>query len=502
MKLDELGLDRIKTLGLPYHGLWKDGSITLPNDETKACTAPTSGACVLIKVPAQAAVTRTTEEADADTAAGREWRNYGLISGGRYGGSNVLYTDNAATVFYIDSTKKRWLVRIEKNSSTTDAFFFKVRRFGHIDGTTQDWSAAVALSFPTVFWTQVWNVNKLVTIAQNSTGSESIIGNTVALLKITISGDVDLDETGFGLTISHDLLEYDGRLCVSQVAQTTVSGVFTETSVYHYEQIDNSTSLPTGITYDREIIWTDGTVTSDDGAPTPVSGFTWAPTGQDDTFSSSKTKTVVISSVGTKYMGAGYYVDVLKLIGHEYSYVITETTTWTPNYDVYHWIYQHVSTQSVTSLKSKINSTVVNNQQVTSPTSSLGSGPLGPDRMTTPLPANMLDGYENTSTTSLVAWGSLGPWEYFEVSGVGYHRGVYFRYLVSPTNGWKNPVVALITQTRPAGYGQAYDVYTTASVHAPSLATVETTTHIDNLFASWQPQTNELAVDTQNICWF
>jgi len=121
----------------------------------------------------------------------------------------------------------------------------------------------------------------------------------------------------------------------------------------------------------------------------------------------------------------------------------------------------------------------------------------------------MLDGYENTSTASPVKWedyggeqGPLTPWEAFTVSSTDYTRSTYLRYLVSPTYGWKNPVVALITQTRPAGYGPAYDVYTTASVHAPSLATAATITHIDNLFASWQPVTNQLAVDTENICWF
>ena len=144
---------KILMAGQPFHGLWKAGSITLPNATTKTCPAPTGGACVLIKVPDQATVTRSEEEAAADTAAGLEWRNYGLLSGGRYGGSSMLYTDNAATVFYIDSTKKRWLIKIEKDSSTTGGFFAKVRRFGHIDGTTQSWSASLSflVTFPVGF---------------------------------------------------------------------------------------------------------------------------------------------------------------------------------------------------------------------------------------------------------------------------------------------------------------------------------------------------------------
>ena len=499
---------KISMAGLPFHGLWKDGAITLPNDETKTCPAPVNGACVLVKVPDQPAVTRSTEEAAADAAAGREWRNYGLISGGRYGGSAALYADGAATIFYIASTKKRWLVKIEKSSGTTGRFTFKVKRFGHIDGTTEGWSAAVAVTFPDQFWSQIYAFDKLVTISQNSRGSESVIGNSVALLKVTISGDVDLGVAGFGLSITSELIEYRYRLCIDRTIDTTVVGVFTETSVYHYEQRDINTLIPTGTTYDRTVVWTDGTVTEDNGAPPPVSGYLWAPMGQDDAFSSTKVKTEVLTWLGTKYIGAGYHDDAAQLVGNEYEMVLTQTTTWAPNYDIYHWILRTETGDYIENLRAKIGDNTINDQEYIFDQGSADTE-LGPERITDPLPENMLDGYSNMVIATPLQWedhngvqGPLTPWELIEVNGVSYRKSEYLRNLNEATSGFKNPVVALITQTRTIGYGPETDVYTTASVHAPSLAAVATTVNINSLYASWQPVADQLAVDTEVICWF
>lgn len=508
MKLNTTGLDRIGILGLPFHGLWKAGSITLPNASTVACPAPASSACVLIKVPDQPAVTRSTEEAAADLAAGREWRNYGLISGGNFGASADLYTNFAATVLYIDSTKKRWSIKFAKNSNTSGQFTMQARRFGHIDGTTAGWSTSVAVSFPTNFWSQIDTSDKLLTIAQNSTGAESVIGNSVALLKITISGDVDLGEADLGLSITNELIEYRYRLCIAHTIDTTVVGVFTETSVYHYEQRDINTLIPTGTTYDRTVVWTDGTITEDNGAPPPVSGYLWAPMGQDDAFSSTKVKTEVLTWLGTKYIGAGYHNDAAQLVGHEYEMVLTQTTTWAPNYDIYHWILMTETGDYIKNLRAKIGDNTINDQEyIFGPESA--DTELGPERIITPLPGNMLDGYSNTVTATPLQWenhngvqGPLTPWEIIVVDDVSYHKSEYLRYLAEVPFGWKNPVVALVTQTRPVGYGPESDVYTTASVHAPSLATVATTANIESLYASWHPVLDVIAVDSQLVCWF
>lgn len=76
------GFGKLGIFGQPYHGLWKGGFITLPNGATKACPAPANGGVVLIRQPGQAEVVRSPAEQAADAAAGWEWRNYALISGG------------------------------------------------------------------------------------------------------------------------------------------------------------------------------------------------------------------------------------------------------------------------------------------------------------------------------------------------------------------------------------------------------------------------------------
>jgi hypothetical protein len=508
MKLNSTSFDRINFFGQPFHGLWKAGSITLPNAETKAFSAsPANGSCVLIKVPGQAEVTRSVEDIAADEEAGREWRNYGLISGGRFGDSGALWLSNAAIVLYIDSTKKRWLVRFNYNVSTSGKFYMRVRRFGHIDGTTHGWSDPYEITFPTEIWSAIGISNYFTTHSQNSTGSDSVIGTKDSMLNVFISGNVDLGAAGYGISITYDLVEYPNRLCLERSTRTTVSGVFTETDISPYWQQDNSTALPTGVTYDRTKVYVDGTLTEDNGAPTPVSGFTWVPGQQYFSITSTKTRTIYVVFVeGTKYISAGYHNDVLTLTGIKWKQTATEVETWTPDstdhtqpigLDGYSVI------NSSDSLASKIGSVLIHEQSVAA--SPANYGPWHPYDGTTPLPSYMLDGYDNTSTSVPVSWESIDPttpWEYFVESGIDYYKSTYLIPLTESNNGWRNPVVALINRVRQFGFGPTYDVYTTVSVHAPSLATESTSTALGSLRASWHPVTNQLAVDTQSICWF
>lgn len=146
-----------RLLGVPYHGLIRNGWLTLSNGRRVA--VPTEGAiepvgvagdCYLLRVPGMPPVSLTPQEIAIESAAGREWRNYALLSGrGRnYGGITVgrkawLYAAADGTVWRIeceqlDSAVLQPVCAVNPPVSSewyypaTLDFTFKIRRFGLI----------------------------------------------------------------------------------------------------------------------------------------------------------------------------------------------------------------------------------------------------------------------------------------------------------------------------------------------------------------------------------
>jgi hypothetical protein len=122
-------VQKIDIFGTPWHGKVQGVSLTLPNESTMTypqpsdkatrlashdseCTyydAALAGTNHLIAIPGLPAVTRTTEEAAADTAAGRQWKTQALLSGGRL----QLYGKNLKGWIYVDAAGGRWLVECD-----------------------------------------------------------------------------------------------------------------------------------------------------------------------------------------------------------------------------------------------------------------------------------------------------------------------------------------------------------------------------------------------------
>lgn len=261
MKLDDEGLDRVRLFGQPYHGLWKAGSIALLNGTQKPCPAPIGGGVTLLRVPGQPPVSRTTAELAADAAAGREWRDYGLISGGRYGAMDLGSGPGYACVLLIDASNVRWNVRISKNASVPYNFNFSFRRFGHVDGSAvQGWSSSLSVALAS----ELWDTSSLTTIAQNTTGREFVIGATDGSFmgKVTISGTVDLVAPGFGLQINSDIIEYETRNCRAVTTDEVCTGVCTDTVVELYNETRIADNSIVG-TYVRTRVYVDGVLTQE-----------------------------------------------------------------------------------------------------------------------------------------------------------------------------------------------------------------------------------------------
>lgn len=146
-----------RLIGVPYHGLTRNGWLTLSTGQRIGW--PTAGPvervdvhgdCYLLRVPGTPPVSLTPQEIAIEAAAGREWRNYALLSGrGRnYGGITVgakawLYAAPDGTVWRIECAQldsavlqpvSRYNPPVSSEwyyPSTLD-FTFEIRRFGVI----------------------------------------------------------------------------------------------------------------------------------------------------------------------------------------------------------------------------------------------------------------------------------------------------------------------------------------------------------------------------------
>lgn len=114
---------RITIWGHPWHGLVEDGVLTLPNAATMSYPAPSAGGeadVLAFAVPGTPAVSRDAAQTAADTAAGRQWLNYALISG-HY--ARQLYGQNIGgngSWLYAAPDGSRWLVTLAGVPNTHD----------------------------------------------------------------------------------------------------------------------------------------------------------------------------------------------------------------------------------------------------------------------------------------------------------------------------------------------------------------------------------------------
>lgn len=152
----EFFLDEVIKFGDTCHGLWDSttGKVTTaasvvidltgdaPNGGQGGLSVGTGrlsefGNCRLLQVPGMAAASNTA----ADTAAGRTWLNYGLISGGAqrlYGKSTGL------NCIYVAPDKSRWSVLVGGSGAwATRALSLTLKRFGEIGGAAQTQTIAL-----------------------------------------------------------------------------------------------------------------------------------------------------------------------------------------------------------------------------------------------------------------------------------------------------------------------------------------------------------------------
>jgi hypothetical protein len=511
VKLNSTLLDRIRIWGLSFHGLWKGGSITLPNSSTKTCPAPGNGGVVLLKVPGKAAVSRTTTEQTGDTAAGREWRNYGLISGGRYGPMGPVHGSvGSATVILIDAANVPWTLQITWAAANT-YMTVRVRRFGYLKRPWAEvaWSSTVNVAVHSFFNAALSNGSRvLLTVAQNSTGREFVLGSVSlgsvndycnGLLKVTVSGTVNPAASDLGLTFSGTLIGGSLFQQGDKVVSDDITGDFTVTHVTTWHEYDSSLSAYTGNTMTTTKVVTNGVVVRDDlPSPPPANTAPLSWQQGDTAHSSPSMRTRVQRSVSdvTYAAWAGYHNDALKLLTVRVVFMEYEQTT--------EWTYlDHVGLPELTyrypmvmysktacEITYAYGGTVVANRRAehidVSPTTNSSFIPsLGSSASTTQV------------TTSLDE--AAGEMLWVEAHHTVPTNEVPFVFPLTIAGvAWSTPCVAAVKRLGNTGPF----TWQTVKVSVPSGVDATTTIPMSTLYASWQPSTDQIAVDSEPICWF
>lgn len=507
MKLNSTLLDRIKAWGLPYHGLWKAGAITLPNGATKTCPPPANGGVTLVKIPDQPAVSRTESEQTGDESAGREWRNYGLLSGGSFGSLNPIYGSlGTATVLLIDDAKKAWTMHMTWASSHT-YMTVKLRRFGCLKKPweEEDWLPAFTVSVHPYFNLALPG-RTLLTVCQNSTGREFVLGSVIlgsvddycnGLLKINVSGTVDPGAAHCGLVFSGTLL--GGQNFDAGVHAITVSttGDFTITHETEFLLYDGDLGVFTGATTTRTTIVTNGIVVRDDPVPeTPEPPFSWVQ--GETTHSSPSTRTTVSSETrdGTFPVWAAYHGDVLHLLTVQIQfteYQTTESWTYIGHTGLPERIYRYnrsLTAKSICEITYRYGGVIKAHRRAEYIVASA-------DHEDNYIP--LIDYSQTTDPAPLsVAAAAAWMWWVDSRNASPVFEVPYCFPLTIAGVPWSTPCVASVLRVG----GTAPYTWTTLKVLAPSGAEVPTSINMSTLYASWQPVTDQLIVDSELICWF
>ena len=507
MKIDEIRADRIKTVGQPYHGLWKAGSIALPNSTSKDCPAPAGGGVVLLRVPGQPAVSRTAPELAADTAAGREWRNYGLISGGRYGASEPLNgPPGTASVVFIDAANVTWLMHITWLSGNT-YMTVKLRRFGHFAAPWEEaaWSSPINVTtYP--YFDPMASGRSLLCVCQNTTGREFILGSVslgsandycYGLLKIEVSGTVDLSASGFGITFTGTLIGGPGFESGTKTVHSEASGDLVVVQTDLFDEYYNGDLT--------DVVITRTTTTTNDGTPVvsyspyPAingGGYTYT-IYADPTWAGSGTRSYNVSTIWyVEYpLWAAYEEDTLKLLVVRMNYIEDERTSTFTHYDflpdthVARWS-ENGTQKTSCDIEWEFDGTIV-----LSKSALISSGfSLNPASYVPSIHSSDTITSFSFDVSSILLW--LNGVQAIESPPV--FDAPVVMPLTVPGVSLSTSCLACVSRLGDSG---TY-TWSTHKVIAPSGASQTTSIPISTLFASWQPVTDQLAVDSVPICWF
>jgi len=125
----------VRYWGLPYHGLVRNGTLTLPNNATMTYLQPDNGSTVVIRNKKKSGLPLTMPMAAYDAAQGFSWLTFAILAGRtkQIAGQNL----GGNRFIYIDHRDRPWLMKIYP---TGDQWTIDVeRRFGLFGQDSVSW---------------------------------------------------------------------------------------------------------------------------------------------------------------------------------------------------------------------------------------------------------------------------------------------------------------------------------------------------------------------------
>lgn len=536
---------------LPWHGLWKAGQMALPNATNKAMPDPHVfsfdavgyGNVSVIRRPGWTAPARTPAEAAADAAAGKGWRGYALISGTwRNVGSERLnngfvYFDPAGKAWWIQWTSVHQPRPVGHAEPDLCSITVTIRRFGLFDGEAH---ASATLSAQTgsgvtIPVSTVWapGDGAAALICHKSDGSEAIFGRytspsfhwgtgqiwPILFWRLRISGTGNEALPGHGLSIEWDLVADEANWKFTNTTQIDTLRPTYKTRTYTKVEVSPGIcnidgGISGGTMFDRTTVRTSRQTMRLYCAYDQNDVLRWVESDYQWTESIREWKQYVVMS-GTMHLyelpGGG--LDV----GNASVRQDLTTTTSASGSATLSWGGAVLLTVSK-SIPESSNTVTTATGEDSLPTSWITEDPPGGIPYGSGSTSYDLGDDEHTSSSTVSSfgqgstnWGIGYPTFYSADQGGGIYR-------ISQLVRYSDQVLGLIEldvpgvfSTSPVTRQQLVDAWAPSGAHAgfgvaaprPYPQTAYWTGALWNgRFATWQPVTDQLVVDTAPVVWF
>lgn len=218
-----LPFSNLTTWGSPWHGIVKEGELTLANAAVMSYPQPGTGDGYLVKFAGVPDVERTIEQQAADALAGYDWRNYAIIAGD----SSQLHGRNIGSPWlYKDGDGKVWRLTVTFVAGTTIKIEFT--EFGRVrlgDEPGDEYEQLLSVT-----GTEIATLQSITLMDTHPEGGEAVFvfegGQQSAFVKLSIDAGVcsaTVLKTDSEMVIDHSIAE----------ATTTVPDVLTYSPSYY-----------------------------------------------------------------------------------------------------------------------------------------------------------------------------------------------------------------------------------------------------------------------------
>lgn len=243
MTVPKLAFNYIKTFGSPWHGIVKNGLLSLPNGGVMEYPQPGNGDTVLVKFSGLPGINRSGAQVVLDAEQGKSWRNYAIISG-----TGQLYGKNIPSRWlHRDEEGRVWAVNVSQPVPNSSLLQLTLSDFGRIglsltprDNVVLNLNVGATLfGAPSMLDVRPdgnqavfrGNVGSDIyfTISLSGLMASASIVKTQAETTVTVSGSINTDDDNLGEPVA--IYRLDGPGSVAEWSTSPLDGAGPPTSI-------------------------------------------------------------------------------------------------------------------------------------------------------------------------------------------------------------------------------------------------------------------------------